>query len=96
MAGPGLVALPLQLVGGILEMVLDGFNIMDLDDNILDHRSLVGESLAGCKGLDVSVGTGLYDGDLLHGLDTCKVGGSLCVFYGLSLFFIGHPTDGWI
>ena len=96
MARRGLVALPLQLVGGILEMVLEGFNLMDLDGSIIDHRSLVGESLAGCKGLDMSVGTDLYDGDLLHGADTCKVGGSLCVFYGLSLFLIGHPTDGWM
>ena len=47
MAGRGLVALTLQLVGGFLEMVLDGFNLMDWDDNIVDHGSLVGESLAG-------------------------------------------------
>ena len=40
----------------------------------------------------MSVGTGLYDGDLLHGLDTSKVRGSLCVFYGLSLSSFYRPS----
>ena len=52
MAGRGLVDILLQLVGEILAMVFDGFDLMDLDDNIFDRRSLVGESPAGCRGLE--------------------------------------------
>ena len=74
-----------QLVGEILEMVLDGFNLMDWDDSILKRRSLVDESLAGFRVLAVSGSTGSDDGDLLYALGKCNIGGILCVYYGLSL-----------
>ena len=45
----------------------------------------MGESLAGFRVLAVSGGTGSDDGDLLHVLGTCNVGGSLCEYHGLSL-----------
>ena len=83
LAGRGLVAIPLQLVGEILE----AHSLMDLDDVMLDWRSLVFKTLAGFRSPVVSGDTGLCDGDLLHVLDTYNGGGSLFVFPGLSLCF---------
>ncbi len=68
---------PLQLVGEILEMVLEARNLMVLDDNNLQRNSLVAEILEGCRGRAVSGVRVLYDGDLLPVLDTCMGVGSL-------------------
>ena len=60
---------------------------MDLDDNMLDWRSLIFQTLAGFRDLVVSECTSLALAALLHVLDIFNGGGSLFVFPGLSLSF---------